>query len=67
MLFNKALQKPMSFEDNLPFNVVITIRKPGTTLEPFRKMLMLIDHFDSIVRTAVLMLAGLTKTKEQTN
>jgi hypothetical protein len=65
MLFNKAWQKPMSFEENLPFTVAITKRKLGTTLEPFRKMLMLIDHFDSIVRTTVLMLAALTKTKNQ--
>lgn len=65
MLFNKAWQKPLSFEENLPFTIAITKRKLGTTLEPFRKMLMLIDHFDSIVRTAVLMLAALTKTNEQ--
>lgn len=65
LLFNKAWQKPMSFEENLPFTIAITKRKLGTTLEPFRKMLMLIDHFDSIVRTAVLMLAGLTQTKQQ--
>lgn len=65
MLFNKAWQKPMSFEENLPFTIAITKRKLGTTLEPFRKMLMLIDHFDSIVRTTVLMLAGLTQTKLQ--
>ena len=65
MLFNKAWQKPMSFEEKLPFTIAITKRKLGTTLEPFRKMLMLIDHFDSIIRTTVLMLAGLTKTKEK--
>lgn len=65
MLFNKSWQKPMSFEENLPFTIAITKRKLGTTLEPFRKMLMLIDHFDSIVRTTVLMLAGLTQTKQQ--
>lgn len=65
MLFNKAWQKPMSFEENLPFTIAITKRKLGTTLEPFRKMLMLIDHFDSIVRTTVLMLAGLTQSKEE--
>ena len=65
MLFNKAWQKPMSFEEKLPFSIAITKRKMGTTLEPFRKMLMLIDHFDSIIRTSVLMLSGLTKTKEE--
>jgi len=64
MLFNTNFQKPLSFEENLPFTVAITKRKLSTTLEPFRKLLMLIDHFDCIVRTAVLMIAHLTKTKE---
>jgi len=63
MLFNTNFQKPLSFEENLPFTVAITKRKLSTTLEPFRKLLMLIDHFDCIVRTAVLMIAHLTKTK----
>jgi len=49
MLFNAVLQKPLSFEEYLPFSIAITKRKLVTTLEPFRKMLMLIDHFDSIV------------------
>jgi hypothetical protein len=65
MLHNAAWQKPMSFEENLPFSIAITKRKLGTTLEPFRKMLMLIDHFDSILRTSVLIIAGLTKSKEE--
>ncbi len=65
MLFSKAWQKPMSFEENLPFTIAITKRKLGTTLEPFRKVLMLIDHFDSIVRTSVLILSGLTLTKQK--
>jgi hypothetical protein len=65
MLFNTNFQKPLSFEENLPFTVAITKRKLSTTLEPFRKLLMLIDHFDCIVRTSVLMIAHLTKTKEE--
>jgi hypothetical protein len=65
MLFNREWQKPMSFEEKLPFSVAITKRKMASTIEPFRKMLMLIDHFDSIIRTAVLMLAGLTKTRTE--
>jgi hypothetical protein len=60
MVFNKAYQKPMSFEENLPFSIAITKRKLGTTIEPFKKMLMLIDHFDSIVRTTVIMMVGIT-------
>lgn len=65
MLFSRDWQKPMSFEENLPFTVAITKRKMGITLEPFRKMLMLIDHFDSLVRTSVLMLSGLSKTHQE--
>ena len=65
MLHNAAWQKPMSFEENLPFSIAITKRKLGTTIEPFRKILMLIDHFDSILRTSVLIIAGLTKSKEE--
>lgn len=65
MVFNKTWQKPMSFEENLPFTIAITKRKLGTTLEPFRKMLMLLDHFDSIVRTAVLMIARMTKSSDE--
>jgi len=65
MLFNNNLQKPLSFEQNLPFTVAITKRKLSTTLEPFRKLLMLIDHFDCIVRTSVLMIAHLSKGKDE--
>ena len=65
MVFNCNYQKPLSFEEHLPFTIAITKRKLSTTLEPFRKMLMLIDHFDSIVRTASLMIAHLTKSKKE--
>lgn len=65
MLSNSNFQKPLSFEENLPFQVAITKRKVSTTLEPFRKLLMLIDHFDSIVRTSVIMVAHLSKPKEE--
>lgn len=65
MLFNKELQSTKTFEMNLPFPVAITKRKLSTTLEPLRKVLMLIDHFDSIVRTAVLMLSKLTMKPDE--
>lgn len=65
MVFNTLYQKPLSFEENLPFSVAITKRKLSTTLEPFRKFLMLLDHFDSIVRTAVIMISHISKTKEE--
>lgn len=65
LLFNQAWHKPVSFDEKLPFSIAVTKRKMGTTLDPLRKTLMLIDHFDSIVRTAVLILAGISKTKHQ--
>lgn len=65
MLFNANFQKPLSFEERLPFSVAITKRKLSTTLEPFRKLLLLIDHFDSIVRTAVIMISHISMPKEE--
>jgi len=58
------LQEP-PLHEQLPFSVAITKRKLGMTLEPFRKMLMLIDHFDSIIRTSVIMIACLFKQQSE--
>lgn len=38
----------------LPFTAAITRRKMQNTTEPFRKFCMLIDHFDSLIRSAVI-------------
>ncbi len=65
MLFSRDWQHSMSFDEKLPFTVAITKRKLGTTQDPLRKLLMLIDHFDALVRTAVLMMICLTKTHDQ--
>lgn len=59
MVHSRVYLNPLSFEERLPFSVAITKRKMGMTSQPFRKFLMMIDHFDSIVRTAVIMLANL--------
>lgn len=64
MVFNTNYQKPLTYEERLPFTIAITKRKLSTTLEPFRKLLMLIDHFDSIVRTAVIMISHISMSKE---
>ena len=59
MVQSRVYLKPLSFEQKLPFSVAITKRKMGMTSQTFRKFLMMIDHFDSLVRTAVIMLANL--------
>jgi hypothetical protein len=59
MVQSRVYLKPLSFEEKLPFSVAITKRKMGMTSQTFRRFLMMIDHFDSLVRTAVIMLAHL--------
>ncbi|MEW6265850.1 MAG: hypothetical protein AB1641_22485 [Thermodesulfobacteriota bacterium] len=53
MLFRAPI--PCSREDGeFPFPIAITCRKISGTTEPFRKFLMLLDHFDSLVRCTVI-------------
>lgn len=59
MVHSRVFLKPLSFEEKLPFTVAITKRKMGMTSQPFRKFLMMIDHFDCLVRTSVVMLSNL--------
>ncbi len=59
MVNSRVYLQPLSFEENLPFTVAITKRKMGMTSQPFRKFLMMIDHFDCLIRTAVILLAHL--------
>ncbi len=54
MLFSKNFQAVETHENRLPFPVAITRRKLNTTTEPLHKFLLLIDHFDSLVRTPVI-------------
>lgn len=65
MVFNSNYQKNQSFEENLPFTIAITKRKLGMTTEPFRKLLMLIDHFDSIIRTSVIIISHLIYKEDE--
>jgi len=59
MVQSRVYLRPLSFEKNLPFPVAITKRKMGMTSQPFRKFLLMIDHFDSLIRTAVILLSCL--------
>jgi hypothetical protein len=59
MLFTAVQDTVLDFEDNMPFTVAITKRKLATTIDPFRKLLMLIDHFDSLIRTCTIILLKL--------
>lgn len=54
MLFNRKLQRETDYDPSLPFTIANTKRKLRTTFEPLRKFLLLLDHFDSIVRTSVI-------------
>ena len=56
MLFNRRLQPEVDYDHSLPFTVATTKRKMRTTFEPLRRFLLLLDHFDSIVRTSVIIL-----------
>jgi hypothetical protein len=58
MLFSKQIRDIESYDDKLPFPVAITRRKISMTMEPLHKFLLLIDHFDSLIRTAVLFLGA---------
>ncbi len=53
MLF-RARIPVMQTNGEFPFPIAITRRKILGTTEPFRKFLMLLDHFDSLVRCTVI-------------
>lgn len=59
MIQSRVYLNPLSFEARLPFSVAITKRRMGMTTQTFRKFLTVIDHFDSLVRTTVIMVASL--------
>jgi hypothetical protein len=58
MLFSKRFRGIETREIELPFPVAYTRRKLSMTVEPLRKFLSLIDHFDSLVRTTVIFLGA---------
>jgi hypothetical protein len=60
MLFSRRLRSPETSDNKLPFPVAFTRRKLSMTIEPLRKFLLLIDHFDSLLRTTVIFLGAAT-------
>ena len=66
MLYNKNYHNRFTFEESLPFPIAITKRKINSTSEILRKALLMIDHFDSIVRTSVFYLLCIN-FKEETD
>jgi hypothetical protein len=55
-LFTSGRREDPPTGASLPFPVAFTKRKLSMTTEPLRKFLLLIDHFDSLMRTSTLML-----------
>jgi hypothetical protein len=45
---------------DIPFPIAITRRKLSMAVDPLRKFLLLLDHFDSMIRTTVLLLGKVT-------
>jgi hypothetical protein len=58
MIQSAVYLNPPSFEESLPFTVAITKRKMAMSSQSVKRFMMMIDHFDSLIRTAVIMLAN---------
>jgi hypothetical protein len=54
ILFCSSEHPESDYGQFLPFPLAITKKKLGTTTDPLRKFLFLIDHFDSLVRCFVI-------------
>ena len=54
-LYRKEISFNPETKDLLPFPIAITKRKMSMTMEPLRKFLFLLDHFDSIIRTTLIL------------
>ena len=65
-LFRYDFFRQENSNDLLPFPVAITKRKIETTIDPLRKFLFLLDHFDSLIRISVL-LFGAIRFKNKLN
>lgn len=59
LLFNASFHSDKDNDDCLPFTIAITKRKFRGTIEPLRRFLFLLDHFDSIIRTTVIVVGKL--------
>ncbi|MFH2060491.1 MAG: hypothetical protein ABIJ59_16530 [Pseudomonadota bacterium] len=66
-LFSKNIHNGLNYQNLLPFPIAITKRKLDMTIEPFKKFLLLIDHFDSIIRTTVILIGKLTLNNDFDN
>lgn len=65
MLFSKMFQKSPDFEEHLPFVLAVTKRKIGMTQEAYTKLQLLIEHFDSIARTTVVVFSHLLLSSDK--
>lgn len=59
LLFCDKLHEQNGYTNQLPFPIATTKRKVGLTTDPLRKFLFLLDHFDSIIRTSVILFGKL--------
>jgi Zn finger protein HypA/HybF involved in hydrogenase expression len=59
ILFCHTLHVQNDYSKELPFPIATTKRKVGLTTDPLRKFLFLLDHFDSIIRTSVILFGRL--------
>lgn len=66
-LFRHDFYRQENSKNSLPFPIAITKRKIETTIEPLRKFLFLLDHFDSLIRTFVLLFGAVKLAKELEN
>lgn len=64
MLYTKMFHYQSDIDDGLPFPIALTKRKLRMTLQPYQKLQVLIEHFDSVVRTSVILFSNLFLTEE---
>ena len=64
MLFSAELHEGAQADDVWPFPIATTLRKLSMEVEPLRKFLFLIDHFDSMVRMTVLLVGRTIHAEE---
>src|SRR5262245_42549980 len=67
MLLSKSFRNVETTESKLPFPVAITRRKVSTITDPRLKLHLLIDHFDSLIRTSVIFMGAVALSGNLTN
>src|SRR5262245_18338463 len=63
----RACEMWKTTESKLPFPVAVTRRKVSTITDPRLKLHLLIDHFDSLIRTSVIFLGAVALARNLTN